>query len=113
MPRAPLSDLRVFAGRGRLRVGTSLHICVPLIKIKGRRQTNGSTNQLFITATIISSMYSLTSLILCVWGGRDVRSQTSSRCDSQQFSRRVRVTVDIGPLTLAAGRLRVSDYGYD
>lgn len=68
------------ASRGRLRVETSLHICVLLIKIKGRRQTNSNTNQLFITATIISSVYSLTSLVLCVSGDQNVQSCTAFLC---------------------------------
>lgn len=116
IPHVSLSDLcmlPVSASRGRLRVETLLHICVLLIKIKGRRQMNGYTNQLFITAMIISSMYSLTSLVLCVSGDQDVQPRTVSHCDLQQFSHHVCAVVVSGLLTLAASRLRVSDWGYD
>lgn len=75
---------------------------------------NGNTNQLFITAMIINSMYSLTGLVLCVIkGDQNVHPCTVPHCDLQQFSPQVRVVVVSGPLTLAASRLRVSDCGCD
>lgn len=74
---------------------------------------NSNTNQLFLTAMIINSMYSLTGQVLCVSGDQNVHPCTVSHCDLQQFLPQVCVVVVSGPLTLAASRLRVSDCGCD
>ena len=73
IPHISLSDLcrlPLSANQGCLNVGTWLHICVLLIKIKSLRQMNNNINQLFITAMIINCMHSLTSLILHISGGQ-------------------------------------------